>query len=100
MQELHIVDLLRNAWEAHHTPQCSEASEKCCWMSYLLLYEVSVAMHGEVHEPDGAVIHEGISILAVQVGLTAHCEDHACMPTAAHLQFSSTLTLRVSGQTS
>lgn len=49
------------------------------WATHLLLNVVPMAMHGEVHEPNGAVIDKGISVLAVQVRLTAHCEDHACM---------------------
>ena len=50
---------------------------------HLLLFEVPVAVHGEVHEPDRAVADEGIPVLAVQIWLTAHREDHACMPTGA-----------------
>ena len=64
---------------------------RCCWMAHLLFYEIPVAMHGQVHKPDGAVIDKGISVLAVQVRLTAHCEDHACMSPKYTLRSQSNL---------
>lgn len=35
-------------------------------------------MHGEVHQPNRAVIHESIPVLAVQVGLAADRENDTC----------------------
>ena len=51
---------------------------------YLLFYKFSVAVHGEIHESNRTVTDECISVLTVQVGLTAHCEDDACTLTTAH----------------
>ncbi len=51
---------------------------------YLLFYEFSVAVHGEIHESNRTVTDECISVLTVQVGLTAHCEDDACTLNKAH----------------
>lgn len=62
--------------------------------SHLLLYEVPMTIHGEVHEPDGTVVDKGISILAVQVWLAAYCENNACKPTFAHTSSSSDVAQR------
>ena len=72
---------------------CSEArrskQEVHSQQTDLLLYELSVAVQSQVHQPHRAIINEGVPILTVQVRLAAHCENDACTLSESQLQPAS-----------